>query len=123
MPDPTTATTAAADATTWKATTRSASPTTRRLPSSPWWPTLCRARTSARPTSRTPRCGSASTRELLDFKEKLLADTSHALDTISAAGREEVAKTDAVILDAEAQRFRQRLALWKQRCAELAPGP
>jgi hypothetical protein len=60
--------------------------------------------------------------ELLDFKERLLADTSHALDTISPPGREEVAKTDAVILDAEAQRFRQRLALWKQRCAELATG-
>ena len=26
-----------------------------------------------------------------------------------------------MILDAEAQRFRQRLALWKQRCEELAP--
>ncbi len=61
-------------------------------------------------------------RELLDFKQKLLADTSHALGTVSAPGREEIGKTDAVILDAEAQRFRQRLALWKQRCAELAPG-
>ncbi len=61
--------------------------------------------------------------ELLEFKEKLLADTGHALATISAVGREEVAKTDEVILDAEAQRFRQRLALWRQRCAELAPGP
>ena len=59
--------------------------------------------------------------ELLEFKEKLLHDTSHALDTISTAGREEVAKTDAVILDAEAQRFRQRLALWKKRREELAP--
>ncbi|HSP65173.1 MAG TPA: hypothetical protein VLO10_03185 [Candidatus Deferrimicrobium sp.] len=59
--------------------------------------------------------------ELLEFKEKLLHDTGHALATISSAGREEVAKTDAVILDAEAQRFRQRLALWKQRCEELAP--
>ena len=59
--------------------------------------------------------------ELLDFKQKLLADTSQALRTISKPGREEVAKTDAVILDAEAQRFQQRLSLWKQRCAELAP--
>ncbi|MDQ6855831.1 MAG: hypothetical protein M3Z57_02000 [Candidatus Dormibacteraeota bacterium] len=59
--------------------------------------------------------------ELLEFKEQLLRDTSNALNTISSAGREEVAKTDAVILDAEAQRFRQRLALWKQRCTELAP--
>jgi hypothetical protein len=59
--------------------------------------------------------------ELLEFKERLLSDTSHALDTISGAGREEVAKTDAVILDAEAQRFRQRLSLWKKRCEELAP--
>lgn len=59
--------------------------------------------------------------ELLEFKERLLSDTSHALSTISSAGREEVGKTDAVILDAEAQRFRQRLALWKKRCEELAP--
>ncbi len=59
--------------------------------------------------------------ELLEFKERLLHDTGHALNTISAPGREEVAKTDAVILDAEAQRFRQRLALWKKRCEELAP--
>jgi hypothetical protein len=59
--------------------------------------------------------------ELLEFKERLLSDTSNALNTIAPAGREEVAKTDAVILDAEAQRFRQRLALWKKRCEELAP--
>jgi hypothetical protein len=58
--------------------------------------------------------------ELLEFKETLLRDTAHALDTISAAGREEVTRTDAVILDAEAQRFRQRLMMWRQRCAELA---
>ncbi len=58
--------------------------------------------------------------ELLEFKDDLLRDTSRALETISAAGREEIGKTDAVILDAEAQRFRQRLALWKQRCQELA---
>lgn len=61
--------------------------------------------------------------ELLEFKEKLLSDTGHALATISTAGREEVAKTDAVILDAEAQRFRNRLAMWKKRCQELAPKP
>ncbi len=59
--------------------------------------------------------------ELLEFKERLLHDTSHALNTLPPSGREEVAKTDAVILDAEAQRFRQRLALWKKRCEELAP--
>jgi hypothetical protein len=59
--------------------------------------------------------------ELLEFKETLLRDTSHALDSMAPPGREEVGKTDAVILDAEAQRFRQRLSLWKRRCEELAP--
>ena len=58
--------------------------------------------------------------ELLEFKETLLRDTGNALDTISAPGREEVGKTDAVILAAEAQRFRQRLSLWERRCEELA---
>ena len=58
--------------------------------------------------------------ELLAFKETLLRDTGHALDTISDPGREEVGKTDAVILAAEAQRFRQRLSLWERRCEELA---
>ncbi|MBJ7594777.1 MAG: hypothetical protein JF886_07935 [Candidatus Dormibacteraeota bacterium] len=59
-------------------------------------------------------------RELLAFKETLLRDTGHALGTISAPGREEVGKTDKVILDAEARRFRQRLSLWERRCEELA---
>lgn len=58
--------------------------------------------------------------ELLAFKETLLRDTDNALETISTAGREEVGKTDAVILAAEAQRFRQRLSLWERRCEELA---
>jgi hypothetical protein len=57
--------------------------------------------------------------ELLEFKETLMRDTEHALRTIAEAGREEVARTDAVILKAEAQRFRHRLALWKNRCEEL----
>jgi hypothetical protein len=61
--------------------------------------------------------------ELLEFKETLLRDTGHALNTLPPPGREEVGKTDAVILDAEAQRFRQRLSLWKRRCEELAPPP
>jgi hypothetical protein len=58
--------------------------------------------------------------ELLEFKQTLLRDTGQALDTISSAGREEVGKTDAVILAAEAQRFRQRVSLWERRCEELA---
>ncbi len=59
--------------------------------------------------------------ELLEFKETLLRDTAEALRTMSPQGHEEVTKTDALLLDAEAQRFRQRLALWRQRCDELAP--
>ncbi|MDQ6847822.1 MAG: hypothetical protein M3019_09635 [Candidatus Dormibacteraeota bacterium] len=58
--------------------------------------------------------------ELLAFKETLLRDTGHALAALSAPGREEVGKTDKVVLDAEARRFRQRLSLWERRCEELA---
>lgn len=61
--------------------------------------------------------------ELLEFKETLIRDTDDALRTISAPGREEVSKTDAVILAAEAQRFRQRRSLWERRCDELGPAP
>lgn len=59
--------------------------------------------------------------ELLQFKETLLRETAQALRTMSPQGHEEVSKTDALLLDAEAQRFRQRLALWKRRCDELTP--
>ncbi len=58
--------------------------------------------------------------ELLEFKENLLRDTGHALDSLAAPGHDEVARTDAVILVAEAQRFRQRRLLWQRRCEELA---
>lgn len=61
--------------------------------------------------------------ELLAFKETLLRDTGDALASISAPGREEIGKTDKVILDAEAMRFRQRLAFWERRCEELATKP
>lgn len=60
--------------------------------------------------------------ELLAFKETLIRGTNAALAALSTPGREEVAATDAVILDAEADRFRTRLALWKARCQELV-GP
>ena len=59
--------------------------------------------------------------ELLEFKRTLIRDTDEALRRLSTPGREEVSKTDAVILAAEAQRFRQRLSLWERRCAELGP--
>lgn len=57
--------------------------------------------------------------ELLTFKERLLDDTRQALETLPPPARDDVAKTDAVILEAEAQRFRTRLALWERRIGEL----
>ena len=54
--------------------------------------------------------------ELLEFKETLLRDTGDALDAIAAPGREEVGRTDAVILAAEAQRFRRG----GSRCGNVA---
>ncbi len=59
--------------------------------------------------------------ELLAFKETLIADTDKALETLPPPAREEVGQTDAVILAAEAERFRNRVALWERRCQELTP--
>lgn len=59
-------------------------------------------------------------RELLAFKETLIDDTNRALTTMPQVACEEVRATDAVILAAEAQRFRNRLALWEARCVELS---
>jgi hypothetical protein len=59
-------------------------------------------------------------RELLKFKDTQIRDTSHALKTLSAPGREEVGQTDAVILEAEAERFRRRISLWEHRFQELS---
>lgn len=59
--------------------------------------------------------------ELLAFKETLIRDTNSALQTLSTPGREEVSQTDAVILAAEAERFRNRIDLWNRRCQELTP--
>ncbi len=58
--------------------------------------------------------------ELLAFKETLIRDTQRALEALSTPGREEVRNTDALVLEAEANRFRQRLSQWKTRCQELA---
>jgi hypothetical protein len=59
--------------------------------------------------------------ELLEFKETLIRDTDNALRTLPPPGREDVGQTDAVILAAEADRFRQRIVLWQRRCQELTP--
>ncbi|MBJ7609186.1 MAG: hypothetical protein JF887_07105 [Candidatus Dormibacteraeota bacterium] len=59
--------------------------------------------------------------ELLDFKETLLRDMNAALSTMPEVARVEIETSDAVILEAEAQRFRQRLAWWEARCEALTP--
>lgn len=58
--------------------------------------------------------------ELLQFKNKLLRDTYTALQTLPPPARDDVQHTDVVVLEAEAQRFRARLALWTDRREELA---
>lgn len=60
-------------------------------------------------------------RELLAFKERLISDTNSALAALSTPGRDEVQQTDALILAAEADRFRHRILLWERRCRELGP--
>jgi hypothetical protein len=58
-------------------------------------------------------------RELLGFKRTLIDDMDAALATMPEPACQEVASTDAVILHAEADRFRQRLDFWQRRCDEL----
>ena len=60
-------------------------------------------------------------RELLAFKETLIGDTDEALAALSTPAREEIVQTDALILAAEADRFRHRIGLWERRCIELTP--
>jgi hypothetical protein len=57
--------------------------------------------------------------ELLAFKEALIEEMNARLTSMPAAAVEEVRRSDALVLEAEAQRFRQRLGKWERRRTEL----
>jgi len=59
--------------------------------------------------------------ELLEFKQKLLAETTAQVQAMrSDAARQEVERTDAVVLRAEAERLARRLGFWRRRHEELS---
>jgi hypothetical protein len=60
--------------------------------------------------------------ELLGVKRDLLGSTEARLDHLEPEARREVASTDLVVLNAEMERFMERLAFWRERCVELG-GP
>lgn len=58
--------------------------------------------------------------ELLDFKVTLLRQLNESVQHMEPEGVEEISRTDAIVLQAEADRFRKRLAMWRRRREELA---
>lgn len=58
--------------------------------------------------------------ELLRFKNRLLDVATETLkDVHGKPARHEVVETDKIVLEAEVNRFRRRLAFWKHRLSEL----
>jgi hypothetical protein len=57
--------------------------------------------------------------ELLGFKHDVLGRIRDDLTRLSGSAREEVLGTDIPVMEAEAERFRRRIAFWEQRLAEL----
>jgi hypothetical protein len=61
-------------------------------------------------------------RELLSYKERLLAVTEETIHLMpEEPARREAAETDQVIITAERDRFARRLAYWTRRQSELGP--
>ena len=58
-------------------------------------------------------------RELLGFKEALIDEMNARLKSMPPAAVEEVRGSDALVLEAEAKRFRDRLGKWERRRTEL----
>jgi hypothetical protein len=58
--------------------------------------------------------------ELLAFKHALLTEAHERVATMQPEGVEEVERTDLLVMQAEADRFRRRLDMWEKRRDELA---
>jgi hypothetical protein len=59
--------------------------------------------------------------ELLTFKEELIASSREKMEEMSEDARAETV-TDLVLMEHEADRFRRRIAVWKDRLAERHAG-
>lgn len=57
--------------------------------------------------------------EVLEMEEKVLARITDLMPALSAEGRREVELTNVPVITAHVQRFRDRLAYWTLRVAEL----
>jgi len=53
--------------------------------------------------------------QLLDTKSGLLADLRKGMETMDPDARDEMVKTDEALLDAQVQRFANRIAFWEAR--------
>jgi hypothetical protein len=61
-------------------------------------------------------------KELLGFKHDMLANLRERTGTLSEEARGEVLDTDIPVMEAEAERFRIRIAFWERRRDELSGG-
>jgi hypothetical protein len=53
--------------------------------------------------------------QLLDTKSGLLADLRKGMETMDPDARDEMIKTDEALLDAQVERFGNRIAFWEAR--------
>lgn len=53
--------------------------------------------------------------QLLGTKSGLLADLRKSMQTMDPTARDEMVKTDEMLLDAQVHRFQRRIAFWESR--------
>jgi hypothetical protein len=53
--------------------------------------------------------------QLLGTKSGLLADLRMSMETMDPTARDEMVKTDEMLLDAQVHRFQRRIAFWESR--------
>lgn len=53
--------------------------------------------------------------QLLGTKSGLLAHLRKSMETMDPAARDEMVKTDEMLLDAQVRRFQRRIAFWESR--------
>lgn len=58
-------------------------------------------------------------KDLLGFKHRMLARAHEMVPDLADAARDEVGKTDLVVMDAESRKFQRRLDFWLTRRDEL----
>jgi len=58
--------------------------------------------------------------QLLGTKSGLLADLRKSMQTMDPTARDEMVKTDEMLLDAQVHRFQRRIAFWESRLRQDA---